>query len=148
VATTNWEERQPVKRKVEEESESQRAYNRAKRARLSPIKFDLTDEEEEDDHKSRNSSRDRRSETTEKEEKSENRSDEQNGEEHAKRIKKLEPSRSFDHVPALLSSIAVPVPDSAKPIVKPKERCKFYPLCSNAGCSFYHPTLPCKLFPN
>lgn len=92
------EERQPVKRKVEEESESQRAYNRAKRARLSPIKFDLTDEEEEDgERKSRNSSRDRRSETTEKDQ-NENKG-EQNGDEHAKRIK-LEPSRSFDHVPA------------------------------------------------
>ena len=92
------EERQPVKRKVEEESESQRAYNRAKRARLSPIKFDLTDEEEDDERKSRNSSRDRRSETPEKEDQSEIKN-EQNGDEHAKRIK-LEPSRSFDHVPA------------------------------------------------
>lgn len=98
AVTTTWEERQPVKRKpVEEESESQRAYNRAKRARLSPIKFDLTDEEEENDRKSRNSSRDRQSATPEKED--EKRSDEHNGDDHAKRIK-LEPSRSFDHVPA------------------------------------------------
>lgn len=49
---------------------------------------------------------------------------------------------------SVLSSIAVPVPDTAKPIVKSKERCRFYPSCSNTNCAFYHPTLPCKLFPN
>lgn len=49
---------------------------------------------------------------------------------------------------SVLSSIAVPVPESAKPITKSKDRCKFYPLCSNATCAFFHPTLPCKLFPN
>lgn len=36
----------------------------------------------------------------------------------------------------------------SKPVTKSKDRCKFYPLCSNASCAFYHPTLPCKLFPN
>ncbi|KAG5680805.1 hypothetical protein PVAND_010290 [Polypedilum vanderplanki] len=69
-----------------------------------------------------------------------------NGEEH-KRIR-LETTRSFDHVPSLLSSVAVPVAESIKPVIKSKERCKFYPACSNANCLFYHPTLPCKLFPN
>jgi hypothetical protein len=94
-----------VKRKVEEEpepeeeeSESQRAYNRAKRARVSPIKFDLTDEE--DDRKSRATSRDHRSETPEMKEDDDKKSvADQNGEEHAKRIR-LEATRSFDHVPA------------------------------------------------
>lgn len=112
--TTNWEERQPVKRKapedddweernqakrmtIDEESESQRAYNRAKRARVSPIKFDLTDEE--DDRKSRDTSREKRSETPEMKENNEKKSVELNGEEIAKRIR-LEPSRSFDHVPS------------------------------------------------
>lgn len=93
---TSHEDRPPVKRKVEEESESQRAYNRAKRARLSPIKFDLTDEEEEDD---RNSSRGRRSETSPGKTEEDKRDVEQNGEDHAKRIR-LEPSRNFDHVPS------------------------------------------------
>lgn len=102
----NWEERQPTKRKPEpaeeedeeeEESESQRAYNRAKKARVSPIKFDLTDEEDED-RKSRESSRGRYSQTPERKENDEKKSVE-NGEEHAKRIR-LETSRSFDHVPA------------------------------------------------
>jgi hypothetical protein len=95
--TVSREERQPVKRHVpvEEESESQRAYNRAKRARLSPIKFDLTDDEDDDEMKSRNSSRELRSETPEKmlEDKLK---EELNGD---KRIK-LDASRSFDHVPA------------------------------------------------
>lgn len=166
VTKPNWEERQPVKRKLKEESESQRAYNRARRARLSPIKFDLTDEEEEEDNdKSRNSSKERGSETNGQAQ-SEGRNDEQNGEEHAKRIK-LEPSRSFDHLPprkktlveadsalnkffnfSVLSAITIPVQEPSKPIVKSKERCKYYPLCSNVSCNFYHPTLPCKLFPN
>ncbi|CRL02088.1 CLUMA_CG015277, isoform A [Clunio marinus] len=142
----NWEERQTVKRKSEEESESQRAYNQAKKTRLSPIKFDLTDDENEE-RKSRETSVERRSVTSESNKDDEKKNEEQNGEEIAKRIK-LEPSRSFDHVPPLLSSVAVPVPEVAKPIVKTKERCKFYPLCTNASCAFYHPTHPCKLFPN
>lgn len=93
------EERQPQKRKVddEEESESQRAYNRAKRARVSPIKFDLTDEE--DDRKTPDIARDHRSVTPNAKDSDEKKSVDQNGEEIAKRIR-LEPSRSFDHVPA------------------------------------------------
>jgi hypothetical protein len=43
--------------------------------------------------------------------------------------------------------VAIPVPDSAKPIVKSKERCKFYPACTNVSCPFHHPSLPCKVFP-
>lgn len=168
VQAPSREERQPVMRvisqPVEEESESQRAYNRVKRARLSPIKFDLTDEED-DDRKSRNSSRDIRSNSPKKSVEKERKFEEIDVDSHAKRIK-LETSRSFEHVPAcktrrparasfsnhfhslVLSSVAVPVPETAKPIVKSKDRCRFYPSCSNASCTFYHPTLPCKLFPN
>lgn len=99
TSTAGWEERQPAKRKTEEESESQRAYNRAKRARVSPIKFDLTDEDD-DERKSRGTSRDQRSESPEmKDDDEDEKRGELNGEENAKRIR-LEPSRSFDHVPA------------------------------------------------
>ncbi|XP_070496266.1 zinc finger CCCH domain-containing protein 14 [Chironomus tepperi] len=125
-----------------EESEAQRAYNKVKKTRVSPIKFDLTDEE--DGRISRSSSRD----PSEKKSSISKNDSDHNGEEHTKRIK-LEASRSFDHVPALLSSIAVPVPESSKPVVtKSKDRCKFYPNCSNTNCIYYHPTLPCKAFPN
>jgi hypothetical protein len=50
----------------------------------------------------------------------------------------------------VLSSIAVPVPESSKPIVvtKSKDRCKFYPNCNNTNCIYFHPTLTCKAFPN
>lgn len=74
------------------ECESQRAYNKIKRSKVSPIKFDLTDEENEDDGKSRGSSIDHSPKKSSKK-----RSDE-NGEEQ-KRIR-LETTRSFDHVPA------------------------------------------------
>lgn len=97
------EERQAAKRVLsppveEEESESQRAYNRVKRARLSPIKFDLTDEED-DDRKSRNSSRDLRSHSPKKSAEKERKFEEIDVDNHAKLIK-LEASRSFEHVPA------------------------------------------------
>lgn len=71
-----------------EECESQRAYNKVKKARVSPIRFDLTDEECDD--KSRGSSLDRS-------EKKISKKDSENGE--AKKIK-LDASRSFDHVPS------------------------------------------------
>lgn len=102
VQAPSREERPPVVRvisqPVEEESESQRAYNRVKRARLSPIKFDLTDEED-DDRKSRNSSRDLRSLSPKKSAEKERKLEEIDVDSHAKRIK-LETSRSFEHVPA------------------------------------------------
>lgn len=71
----------------EEEHESLKAYNRAKRSKVSPIKFDLTDEE--DNNCSDDSPRKRNV--------SEKSGDEAN-EEEQKRIR-LESSRSFDHVP-------------------------------------------------
>lgn len=77
-----------------EESEAQRAYNKVKKTRVSPIKFDLTDDE--DGRNSRSSSRD----PSEKKSSSISKNDsDHNGEEHTKRIR-LEASRSFDHVPA------------------------------------------------
>lgn len=77
----------------EEECESQRAYNKVKRTRVSPIKFDLTDDENED-RKSRGSSYDKKTPT-----KADQLNNRENGEERDKRIR-LEPSRNFDHVPA------------------------------------------------
>lgn len=100
--------RQPPKRKLteeeeEEECESQRAYNKVKRTRVSPITFDLTDEENED-AKSRSSSCDRSQKKTPTKDatdrnNSHDNENRENGEEQTKRIR-LEPSRSFDHVPA------------------------------------------------
>lgn len=128
----------------EEECESQRAYNKVKKTRVSPIKFDLTDDEN-DDGKSRSSSRDRHEKKTPVKH---DIRDDHNGDDSAKRIR-LETSRSFDHIPPL-SSVAIAVPASSENIkpVKSKDRCKFYPSCSNVSCLFYHPSLPCKIFPN
>lgn len=96
------DEQRPLKRKQieeleEEECESQRAYNKVKRTKVSPIKFNLTDDENEDG-KSRSSSCDRSQKKTPIKEKSVEKNNRENGEEQ-KRIR-LEPSRSFDHVPA------------------------------------------------
>lgn len=118
----------------EEEHESLKAYN--KRSRVSPIKFDLTDDE---DAKSQGSQRDRSREKS-----TERNGDKMNGDEQ-KKIK-LETSRSFDHVPPLLSSVTV-VEQPKPAVIKSKERCKFYPSCVNTNCAFYHPSLPCKMFP-
>lgn len=74
-----------VEEEEEEEHESVKAYNRAKRAKVSPIKFDLTDEE---DNKSDESPRKRMDKSA----------DEKAHEEEQKRIR-LEGGRSFDHVP-------------------------------------------------
>lgn len=97
------EEIRPQKRQhtedEEEESESQRAYNKVKRTRVSPITFDLTDEENDEDGKSRGSSCDRSQKKTPTKDRNNSHETGENGEEQAKRIR-LEPSRSFDHVPA------------------------------------------------
>ena len=105
-----------------QESESQRAYNRAKRSRVSPIKFDLTDEELDisgsrngsRDH-SRDRSRDRNDVIRHRKKLNSDHDNEPILEpkkyekrkidideivENVKRVRKLEPSRNFDHVPA------------------------------------------------
>ena len=172
-----------------QESESQRAYNRAKRSRVSPIKFDLTDEEldisgsrDGSRDPSRDRSRDRNdgirhrkklnsdhdNEPMLEPKKHEKRKSDIDieGLENVKRVRKLEPSRNFDHVPAcksfpnnnrnvvlinhfllVLSSVAITAPETKS--IKTKERCKFYPICRlGDSCEFFHPTLPCKVFPN
>jgi zinc finger CCCH domain-containing protein 14 len=79
----------------EEEHESLKAYNRAKRARVSPIKFDLTDEEDVKSHGSPTRERSRLS----SEKNGDKREESINGDEQ-KKIKLVETTRSFDHVPA------------------------------------------------
>lgn len=101
------DEKRPLKRKHieeetvedmdEEECESLRAYNKVKRTKVSPIKFNLTDDENEDG-KSRSSSCDHTQKKTPTKDRSVEKNNRENGEEQ-KRIR-LEPSRSFDHVPA------------------------------------------------
>jgi len=86
-------ERKPLKRQSNDESESQREYNRSKRIRVSPIKFDLTDEER-DCSKSRDNSRDRMNKSQ-----SPGNAKRENGDDIAAKKIRLEPSKSYDHVP-------------------------------------------------
>ncbi|ALC47277.1 Nab2 [Drosophila busckii] len=53
--------------------------------------------------------------------------------------------KKYDNLPALS---AVSVDSAALKVSKPKERCKYHPNCSKQFCEFYHPTAPCKSFPN
>ncbi|XP_061399548.1 zinc finger CCCH domain-containing protein 14 [Musca vetustissima] len=55
-------------------------------------------------------------------------------------------AKKYENVPSSLSS--VPVDSSAYRNIKPKERCKYHPNCTKTFCEFYHPTAPCKSFPN
>ncbi|XP_055375127.1 zinc finger CCCH domain-containing protein 14 [Condylostylus longicornis] len=57
--------------------------------------------------------------------------------------KKMEIVKKYEKIPELS---AVPIKNALKP--KPKERCKFFPLCSNGDCEFFHPSALCKSFPN
>ncbi|KAM8705690.1 hypothetical protein ACLKA7_010054 [Drosophila subpalustris] len=53
--------------------------------------------------------------------------------------------RKYDNLPALS---AVTVDSTVLKVTKPKERCKYHPNCSKQFCEYYHPTAPCKSFPN
>ncbi|KAH8246973.1 hypothetical protein KR032_005614 [Drosophila birchii] len=53
--------------------------------------------------------------------------------------------RKYDNLPALS---AVSVDSAVLKVTKPKERCKYHPNCTKQFCEFYHPTAPCKSFPN
>ncbi|KAH8386005.1 hypothetical protein KR200_012233 [Drosophila serrata] len=53
--------------------------------------------------------------------------------------------RKYDNLPALS---AVSVDSAVLKVTKPKERCKYHPSCTKQFCEYYHPTAPCKSFPN
>lgn len=53
--------------------------------------------------------------------------------------------RKYDNLPALS---AVNVDSTVLKVTKPKERCKYHPNCSKQFCEYYHPSAPCKSFPN
>ncbi|XP_034117695.1 zinc finger CCCH domain-containing protein 14 [Drosophila albomicans] len=53
--------------------------------------------------------------------------------------------RKYDNLPALS---AVNVDSTVLKVTKPKERCKYHPNCSKQFCDYYHPSAPCKSFPN
>ncbi|EDW66816.1 zinc finger CCCH domain-containing protein 14 isoform X1 [Drosophila virilis] len=53
--------------------------------------------------------------------------------------------RKYDNLPALS---AVSVDSTVLKVTKPKERCKYHPNCSKQFCEYYHPSAPCKSFPN
>ncbi|EDW33953.1 GL21991 [Drosophila persimilis] len=53
--------------------------------------------------------------------------------------------RKYDNLPALS---AVSVDSAVMKVSKPKERCKYHPSCTKQFCEYYHPTAPCKSFPN
>lgn len=43
---------------------------------------------------------------------------------------------------------AVSVDSTVLKVAKPKERCKYHPNCNKQFCEYYHPSAPCKSFPN
>ncbi|XP_052863486.1 serine/arginine repetitive matrix protein 1 [Anopheles cruzii] len=145
-----------------------------KRKRVSPIQFNLTDEDDvlqdsDDEYRDRrreerNPRRSRQRESEERAERSgrESRREwERDGERResvrsspGRKIKKLESSRKFDDIPPLLSAISVSGADgkAGKPLAGGsgaiKERCKYFPSCRQGEtCEFLHPTTPCKAFP-
>ncbi|KFB51947.1 AGAP004265-PA-like protein [Anopheles sinensis] len=147
-----------------------------KRKRVSPIQFDLTDEDDmhdsEDDYhrdrraRSRDERNPRRSRQRDSEERrsaprkdsrrewdreSERRDSNAARQSPGKKIKKLESSRKFDDLPPLLSAVTVSDGKTHKSVGGGaiKERCKYFPNCRQGdACEFLHPSTPCKAFPN
>lgn len=102
----------------------------ATKAKHTPIRFTLKNEDEPSANKKRRSgSRER---------------DAVGPEKRRVPIRNAE-DRKYDNLPALS---AVSVDSTVLKVNKPKERCKYHPNCTKQFCEFYHPTAPCKSFPN
>ncbi|KAH8363501.1 hypothetical protein KR084_010956 [Drosophila pseudotakahashii] len=102
----------------------------ATKAKHTPIRFTLKNEDEPSSNKKRRSgSRER---------------DAVGPEKRRVPIRNAE-DRKYDNLPALS---AVSVDSTVLKVNKPKERCKYHPNCTKQFCEYYHPTAPCKSFPN
>ncbi|XP_017084119.2 zinc finger CCCH domain-containing protein 14 [Drosophila eugracilis] len=102
----------------------------ATKAKHTPIRFTLKSDEEPSANKKR------RSGSTER--------DAVAPEKRRVAIRNAE-DRKYDNLPALS---AVSVDSTVLKVNKPKERCKYHPNCTKQFCEYYHPTAPCKSFPN
>ncbi|KAL9889426.1 nuclear polyadenosine RNA-binding 2 [Glossina fuscipes fuscipes] len=130
-----------------------------------PIKFDLTESRrgDNDGERSCNSpitAKRRRSSSREKEhnrERERERNSRQSREKdrdssHERREEKRKISirnseaKKYDNIPSSLNSVSVD--SGAYRSLKPKERCKYHPNCTKTFCEYYHPSAPCKSFPN
>ncbi|XP_011190371.1 zinc finger CCCH domain-containing protein 13 [Zeugodacus cucurbitae] len=67
------------------------------------------------------------------------------GEERRKISTRNVEAKKYDNIPSLSS---VTLDSSAVRVMKTKERCKYHPNCTKQFCDYYHPTAPCKSFPN
>ncbi|EDV34001.1 uncharacterized protein Dana_GF20725 [Drosophila ananassae] len=100
------------------------------KSKHTPIRYTLKNEEEPSSNKKRRpDSRERDAVTVEK---------------RKIPIRNAE-DRKYDNLPALS---AVSVDSTVLKVSKPKERCKYHPSCTKQFCEYYHPTAPCKSFPN
>uniref|UniRef100_A0A8W7PK10 Zinc finger CCCH domain-containing protein 14 n=1 Tax=Anopheles coluzzii TaxID=1518534 RepID=A0A8W7PK10_ANOCL len=126
-----------------------------KRKRVSPIQFDLTDEDERhdsDDDYHHHHHRDRRARS--REEHRAQRSLSRDSDEQRK-----EPRREWEREGErrdsreVLSAVSLPVVDGKSSKLAGggtmKERCKYFPNCRQGdACEFLHPNTPCKAFPS
>ncbi|KAH8360093.1 hypothetical protein KR093_010659 [Drosophila rubida] len=103
------------------------------KAKHTPIRFKLKSDEEPQTHSQ--SQKKRRSDSKERDASTERR---------RISIRNAE-DRKYDNLPALS---AVNVDSTVLKVTKPKERCKYHPNCSKQFCEYYHPSAPCKSFPN
>ncbi|XP_043864257.1 zinc finger CCCH domain-containing protein 14 [Drosophila mojavensis] len=101
----------------------------ASKAKHTPIRFKIKPEEEQQPQKKRRSGSKDRDSSIERRRIS---------------IRNAE-DRKYDNLPTLS---AVSVDSTVLKVAKPKERCKYHPNCNKQFCEYYHPSAPCKSFPN